>query len=876
MSFSLSRVPKRVALTALQGLVVGTSCTLLFVCEDRRRRIDQARRAIHNAERIRAAKQYRKKPPPEKEEEEEEQALSTTLLDTTVAGRTRPPTRVQKTNEPRSSTSPPPLTGDPYAHTKQRIRHIKEAVALGDAHSLDVGLWTLTRIARQPDAVGPDDQPKLVQAAVGLYRKYNEAGSTEQAVRVLEYLSRIGPVSSADFYTLSRDHVERALAKLDAARTQPAAMHRLDRLLRLLVPPGQEGTVPPARTWEWSSQAERAIRLALARGGKGVTKSEAFVRLVQTFAQRQGTLSHDADPAVWTTMGHVLSEAAQLGATPDPAASLVYLAAACPPGRSLKTVWVMKLLTVDWQQCNLHKDLSQTLRLFARFEALGGCDKVAHVDGVYRVLLELALDAHEWSVADEFLAKLTARHPDAADDPKIIGLLAKTKAKLGDWAGVWHDLERMDGTHVGDVFVPILKAFSKTHTVREVDELLRRALDQWRVPITPYLVTLVGNRYGELRDVASLVTWLEFCLRQGVQVDAAFANTILRNGRRHWDFDYQALKRVYRTLQRLHPGFVDEVTHHMMVSAALTATRRAASPLLLHREVTSLAIRFRTKSRPSDPHDLRLWMRRAFALRNYRLVQNMYEKAHKQGARLDDGHLLLHVRAILLHTANLPKIVRVLQEAKQQEISVERATAHVVTYYVRRVFDRDLVDKDVVLRHVQGVLSQLQAAALQVSWSSLLRTAYLCLTKIHHMEAALNFAQSALHLKRVACPDDVPTVQVFLLAYTAKTDLDGLRWTIRGASEAGLLHKERVMEALRSARRSLLERHVQTLPVQEAIQLLDKALHVMYAHRRDLSAQRQHMEQTTIEMMAQAASHVGLPPGARHGQPLLVDRSTIK
>ena len=54
----LLRVPKKAALTALRGLIAGTSCTLLLVTEDRRRRINQARSAIENAEKLCLVKQY--------------------------------------------------------------------------------------------------------------------------------------------------------------------------------------------------------------------------------------------------------------------------------------------------------------------------------------------------------------------------------------------------------------------------------------------------------------------------------------------------------------------------------------------------------------------------------------------------------------------------------------------------------------------------------------------------------------------------------------------------------------------------------------------------------------------------------------------------
>ncbi|OIW31977.1 hypothetical protein CONLIGDRAFT_248224 [Coniochaeta ligniaria NRRL 30616] len=51
-------VPSKVAVTAIRGLIVGTTCSLALITEDRRRRIKNAHNAIQNAERIRSAKNY--------------------------------------------------------------------------------------------------------------------------------------------------------------------------------------------------------------------------------------------------------------------------------------------------------------------------------------------------------------------------------------------------------------------------------------------------------------------------------------------------------------------------------------------------------------------------------------------------------------------------------------------------------------------------------------------------------------------------------------------------------------------------------------------------------------------------------------------------
>ncbi len=58
MSGSPVPVPSKAAIRALRGLLLGTSCTLALIVEDRRRRIDTVRTAIRNSDRIKSRKQY--------------------------------------------------------------------------------------------------------------------------------------------------------------------------------------------------------------------------------------------------------------------------------------------------------------------------------------------------------------------------------------------------------------------------------------------------------------------------------------------------------------------------------------------------------------------------------------------------------------------------------------------------------------------------------------------------------------------------------------------------------------------------------------------------------------------------------------------------
>ena len=267
--------------------------------------------------------------------------------------------------------------------------------------------------------------------------------------------------------------------------------------------------------------------------------------------------------------------------------TLTALAAAT--SNRLRTLWVTDLLYGQWQAT---RDFSAVQTLFKlntqnSSEAAGVAAATYHADGAYRVMMQIALDAGRHAEAEALLAELTALKPSAAHDIRVIGLFALAKAKAGDWQGVQDDFQQAvaaagaKGLNARDaerVFVPIAKEHVRTHTIGETEDFLKTYVEEIGVPLGRYMVTLLANEYGALREVRSFVAWLEYCAQAGFVIDAAFSNAILQSCRKHWKFGFRDLRTMYRKLRLLSPNFEDSVTLTIMTHAAVANAKSIARP----------------------------------------------------------------------------------------------------------------------------------------------------------------------------------------------------------------------------------------------------------------------------------------------------------
>lgn len=947
MSSSLLRVPKKAALTALRGLIAGTSCTLLLVTEDRRRRINQARSALENAEKLCVVKQYHATRSALHQGHDHLSALESLEEELSSAAFREPKRSNYKSQTvPHSDNSPdeweqPGPTG---GHSKQRpsprrqprrylgpnagcfsqiqkstaparqlpvhpqvtsragflpklgvdenVRRMREAAILGDAQSLEAAVGILQKTVKR---IGLTDLDKtqLVEAAAALCQKCQEAGMLDHSEEILFCAVNLGPMSGAQYYAFNPQLIiESATAAaesmIDKTET-PKAEHndhsagnqKLNRALTLFMPRFTEksSTNPPSS--DWQQIAEKLMRMALNSdmtdraadvfwriqfyGGDtdasvtrqfmaGLFEKKDFNHVVNTFSLTRHKLPR-VSSETWYGIGDLVADAVETAPKQKPARVLLYLLEQCPTDCHVRTTWATKLLYCHWKR---GQDFEVTLGLFREFEKTHGgrlgFTLVRHADGVYRVMLQIAVEAEQWQSVDDLLARLQQIKPSSRKDARILGLLALAKAKVGDWNGVWTDFKDIEvKDRIDDVFVPVLKEFIKTHTISEVEEFMKAYITDLNVPVCRYMVNVVANQYGAIRNVELFVNWLDYCSQAGFGVDAAFSNAILVNCKRRWDFSFEELRMVYRRLKMLSRNFVDAWTENTMVIAAMKARHHTRSAF--RRNVTLLGLKSRAVSsvtKHTSPEDVRIEMREAMALRLYRTVCGIYKSGLARGLTLGGGHVQLAVKAALKAERGDPQTAfEIITAAKARGEDVSTAIAPVFFALLRRVSPGNETDKDDFLRQIQGLISRFESKGLSLPPTAFTRAAHTCMG-VRHFQGAVSLAMSGLERKGVSYPCDGPTFSLFLLAFTHMADLKGMKWAVAGAWQEPYFHKKTVLRALKDAR-GLLAKSIQTNDVKKAGGVLDMALDLVLRVREVLAKERKDLEKDTMEIMRQAA-----------------------
>lgn len=952
MSSLLLRVPKKAALTALRGLAVGTSCALLLVTEDRRRRINQARSAIENAEKLCLVKQYHATRSALHREDDQlsalenlEHELSSTAYreprrrvykswgprDEDVAddgwdepaptskwsdqsqqpgrpaGRPRRPRLffrpkqgqfIQATN-PKAAFSPPPIhpevasgaTALPKFGVDENVRRIREAVILGDAQSLEDAVHILQKTVQR---VGLTDLDKamLVDAAVPLCQKCQEEGMRDQSEEILLCAVGLGPISGDQYYAFNPQAViESAVAATESILNKigtpgigndirSAAKQKLMRALSLFMPHFRDKASASPRSSQWQESAEKLMHQAFDLdmpnqaadvfwriqfyGGdtdaavtrrfiKGLFDRSDFNRVVNTFSLTRHKLPQ-CPSETWYAIGDLVTDAMEAAQKQKPAKVLIQLLGQCPQGCYVRTTWATKLLYYHWQR---GQDFEATRALLDEFENIHsgrlGFRLVRFPDGVYRVMLQIAVEAGKWQTVDELLARLQQIKPSSCKDARILGLLALAKAKVGDWNGVWADFKNMEvKDRIDDVFVPVLKEFIKTHTISEIEEFMKSYITELKVPVCRYMVNVVANQYGAIRNVELFVNWLDYCSHAGFEVDAAFSNAILVNCKRRWDFSFEELKVVFRKLKLLSRNFVDNWTEKTMLIAAMKVNHKRSA---FRRNLTLLGIRSRgvsSVSKSTTTGDIWVEMREAMTLRHYRKVCSIYKTGLARGIALGGGHVRLAVQAQLKIDRGSPQTaLEIITAAKERGTDVSTSISPVFFGLLRQISPGQEVNKNDFLRQVEGLIGRFESNGLSLPPAAFTRAAHVCM-EVRHFRGAISLAMSGLDRKGVSYPWDGPTFSLFLLAYTHTVDLKGMKWAIAGAWQEPYFQKKTVLKALKDSR-GLLDKSIQTNDVKKAVRVLDTALDMVLRVREVLAQERKDLEKDTMEIMREAA-----------------------
>lgn len=966
-------VPSKVAVTAIRGLIVGTTCSLALITEDRRRRIKNAHNAIRNAERIRSAKNYHAGGASLALAIEEDAALfdpsyvpPTAATDRWNIGRARsiprerqlphainpasterqPETadtfgrrqdsfvgqhsedargdRAPVTQKParariKEATVPPPIRlhaeqhktsvldaagkklktsttsgRSPFAfpRTDEIRTMIKQATSSKSRELLDQAHSLVVQALTAEHKGVPLDNPMIDVCAL-LCRTCQDMGNFDAAREVLELVLERGPVSEAAYYSFQPlELLDEIVGKLDVlaedgrvprsslsaavdlycyrfpAEPQMRTEHGFNIGKRLTEMSFDASSLAQIETlyWRCISHHRDDIRFTewyitqLHEKGEHKLAIKFFcltyAKMSPTFASIEEVGTAVVESVV-KAQGYKASKVLQT------------LAQHCSGewnAGELHSTWVMKLLDAHW---TWKHDLDETAALFTSLKQRGLKNVVRHPDGVWRVMIEIAYKAGRPDVADSYFKEAIAEKDVFETDYLTVMLLATLKAKAGDWAGVYQAIGGLGpkvfqdaymGERVSRRLVPILKLYADNHTIAETDALVRRFITELRVPICQHLVTFMANEYGSVRDLTSLLAWLEYCAAQGFKVNATFTNAVLSSCRHTWKFCYKDLRNLYLKLKAAGEEYTDDYTERMMADAALSL----ASPKKEWRgHLRNLIGSTRIKTAKSvvmagkacSADDIVLRMKEEIVLRRQQNAIKIYCRAVRQGFELPVPALHLAIKAALVtQDGGLETAWDLIRKAEKRGVDISSCTVRIIKAQLDRI--DPALENEQKYQAIMRILDEAKQSGLCGDGFSdvvLNQAAHMCL-KANNAGAAIKIAMTAAQAHEVGGKPspcyNVYNFAVLLQAWTVRRDVRMLRHVVARAKAQLYWTDMFCLKALKNAGRTARGHR---FPDGEVVALLDEAVEHCVRARDELRDEGLQLQSGALEIMRAAA-----------------------
>ncbi|KAL7924253.1 hypothetical protein ACQKWADRAFT_287747 [Trichoderma austrokoningii] len=587
-------VPSKAALNALRGVLFTTSCSVVLLAEERRRRLKIARSAIDNARKLHTIKSNRGAVALSESWEDRLADLGDEVLSLPSASRPKNPHRRRR----RGSASTTLLDGEAHIHrhsfeqhehTSRAASNGKEQKAGQETHISNFGLEATKFILPLTDIRPPDISFKPLASPM---------------ISTLPFRSRT--LESQKFGTGLDTRVKVSLYKDN--EPLPTRSQRQDdplqfdssapaRLSLANIPTLDKATQPYL---DQVTQLEKMLQDLEARQSDLILTSQsidsAVDQLQASMAYRSKipwlnnlfksnglrllrlTIEHDS-----TKLTPVL--ASLLPIFKDPIQVLLPVAKWLwekKDKRGLeqlleflsehkeRRLWmhgmtIYRVLSGLGEAMENFKDIKQIYRLLQSaglYKAMAVSSNVEYK--IRRLMVSKALIAGDDPFAQEEMKYLYTLDPDAAKaDVKLQSRLIVREATLGHWESVRDGIEALEsanGTKPNDLRYTISKiidVFVQTCSSEGLETLLRKFVRSYDLHLKSRWVNLVLDRYAGRHDLDSMFSWLQFCSEAGFQMDDAFIRRFYSGCRKYWSFSDKAITSLHQNLQGLAPTLSD-------------------------------------------------------------------------------------------------------------------------------------------------------------------------------------------------------------------------------------------------------------------------------------------------------------------------------
>ncbi|KFZ18373.1 hypothetical protein V501_01253 [Pseudogymnoascus sp. VKM F-4519 (FW-2642)] len=244
-------------------------------------------------------------------------------------------------------------------------------------------------------------------------------------------------------------------------------------------------------------------------------------------------------------------------------------------GFKIRAEWPMKVLGQHWRST---RDLASTRALFSRLETLVDCIDLPQA--LYSAIIQFCVEDGKDDQASAYLNQHTSANNGAAS-LRTCGHLALSKAMKEDWEGVESSLKTMKPLLVdhktkeqhAQVFAPIFKLYTKSHSVAESEQFVRKAMEEYGLVPNIYVSNIMVGKYADANEIDSIPHWLETMRPFGLIPDAVSFNAMLSNYRDEWNTPFVDLLHLCHKMKDTDENLLDQCTARILREAAIRETK---------------------------------------------------------------------------------------------------------------------------------------------------------------------------------------------------------------------------------------------------------------------------------------------------------------
>ncbi|KFH43732.1 hypothetical protein ACRE_055270 [Hapsidospora chrysogenum ATCC 11550] len=226
---------------------------------------------------------------------------------------------------------------------------------------------------------------------------------------------------------------------------------------------------------------------------------------------------------------------------------------------------------------------------------------------VHRYFLQLAHGQGDISMCLEEIGKLCEIDPDRAkEDRKLRGAVLITEASTGQALSVEASLQRLEDMIGPDSeeFLPTLSSlagvWAQLLPPQEFEAAVRKLVETYRLPLERRWLYPVLGYHSKCADPAGMLSWLQFCVRNGYHPDDELLQNFYHSCRTYWRISDEEVYHFYETLREANP---DLPPPRAIPQADATKRTQASkpNPKQTREDWETMYIRSAESLRPEDP-----------------------------------------------------------------------------------------------------------------------------------------------------------------------------------------------------------------------------------------------------------------------------------